>query len=620
MRTIRSFHSLLWLTLPLLATPTLAGEKAAISAESIKAQITYLASDALRGRGSGEPGNMAAARFIAQEFARCGLKPIGTSQQTDTNAPMNGSGYFQPFPFIAGRAVGKNNRLEFNPEGDWTPLRPNRDFEPSSISGDGKAEGKLVFVGYGIRTPQGDHDDYKGMNVKDKIVLLLAGHPTNDPHSPLAEYADVRRKALTARELGAKAVLIALPDKSDLPGQTIGLGDVSDAGLPVLRVRFNITQGILTSVGVTDFPKLIKEADEGKNVSQSLNLPVRLAADVKKVPKVTANVVGLIEGSDPVLKNEVVVIGAHLDHLGMGGPDSLDPSHKPAIHHGADDNASGTAGVLQLAAWFGQPKGARTAAQGNAHPRLKRSLLLMCFSGEELGLLGSDYYVKHPILPLDKTVAMLNMDMIGRLRDNKLVLSGSGTAKEWNALLDAVNQTSGFTIARSESGFGASDQQSFYTKEIPVLFFFTGLHDDYHRPSDTADKINAEGEARVIQMVAECAERIADSPERPTFERMKTTEQSGVARAFRVYFGSVPDYAFTGEGVQLSGVRENSPAAKAGLKAGDIILKFAGKTVKNVQDYTYALQDCKPGDEVEIVVKRGDETLNLKATLISRPQ
>ena len=214
---------------------------------------------------------------------------------------------------------------------------------------------------------------------------------------------------------------------------------------------------------------------------------------------------------------------------------------------------------------------------------------------------------------------MINMDMVGRLRDNKLIAIGSGTAKEWDPLLDSLNRTAGFTLSRSMDGFGASDQQSFYNKNIPVLFFFTGSHAQYHTPEDTIDLINAPGEAKVLALVAECAERIADSPDRPTYQKVSVTGGGG-SPGFRVYFGSIPDYAAMVEGVQLNGVREGSPADKAGLKAGDIIVKFGDLTVKSVQDYTVALSGHKPGDVVKVVVQRGKETLTLTATLAARPE
>lgn len=269
---------------------------------------------------------------------------------------------------------------------------------------------------------------------------------------------------------------------------------------------------------------------------------------------------------------------------------------------------------MQLARYFTHG----TENTGLQRPR--RSVILMCFSGEELGLFGSDWYVKHPIVPLDKTVAMLNMDMVGRLRDNKLIVIGSGTATEWNGLLDDLNKTAGFALAKSESGFGASDQQSFYTKNVPVLFFFTGTHSQYHTPQDTVDLINAEGEAKVLNLVADCARRVANSLNRPTFQRIQTPDQNAPSRGLRVYFGSVPDYAAMVEGVQLNGVREGSPAEKAGLKAGDIITKFGDKIIKNVYDYTYALQDHKPGDVVQVIVTRGAQSLTLTVTLTVRPE
>ena len=651
----------LWLTGALLiaACGALPAQKqaattpaAVFDAAQIKSEIAYLASDELRGRGSGEPGNEKAAQYVAQAFQRSGLKPLGTGRQRDPNARPDGSGYYQPFTFVAGRVVGKGNQLVVTAGGRRMAYKPNQEFEPSSISGGGQAEGGLVFVGYGIRAPKVNHDDYEGVDVKDKIVLLLAGNPKDDPHSPLADYADIYRKATTARDLGAKAVLVVLPKKSDAQGTPKGgFENASDAGLPVLRVRYDMAASWFSPVPTTPpivptavkhdsataktlparistFPALVEEADAGKKVSAPLSAQARLSADVKKIEKISANIVGMIEGSDPILKNEYVIIGAHVDHLGMGGPGSLAKSSAPAVHHGADDNASGAAGVMELAKYFGRMKAEggrmKNQAQNSSfilHPSsLKRSIIFICFSGEELGLLGSDWYAKHPLVPLAKTVAMLNMDMIGRLRDNKLTVIGSGTAKEWDSLLDNFNRSAGFALAKSESGFGASDQQSFYTQNVPVLFFFTGTHPQYHTPEDTVDLINAEGEAKVLDFVAECALSIADNDARPTFQRIQTPDQNAPSRGLRVYFGSVPDYAAMVEGVQLNGVREGSPAEKAGLKAGDIIIKFGDKVIKNVYDYTYALQDYKPGDMAQVIVKRGDQTLKLNVTLAARPE
>lgn len=608
--------ALLSLGVVFAASPVLARDAdratPSFSAEAIQAQINYLASNELRGRESGTPGNETAARFIAAEFKKYGLKPIGAGKQKDETAKADGSGYFQPFRFLAGRAIGKNSLLEVTLNGKAERFRANQDFEPSAVSESGKAEGSLVFAGYGIHAPQENHDDYAGLDVKGKVVLLLAGGPTNLPD----RLSNIYKKAIDARDLGASAVLVVLPKNSDVQGNGApGLGDPASASIPVLRVKYVLAEEWLKAAG-KDLGTLQMNANDQQIVSADLNIPARVAADVRKIERVSANIVGLIEGSDPVLKKEYVVIGAHMDHLGMGGPGSLDRSGKPAIHPGADDNASGTSGILQLAAAFGKPAG----SPGVPTSPFKRSVVLICFSGEEKGLLGSAHYTQDPILPLDKTVAMLNMDMVGRLRDDKLVIIGSGTAKEWPELLQETNRETGFKLSFNESGFGGSDHQSFYLKNIPVLFFFTDTHKEYHTPQDTADTVNSAGEARVLRMVAACAEKIADAPERPTFQQVKTADRNAPSRGFRVYFGSIPDYASNVEGVLLNGTREGSPAEKAGLKAGDILIKFGEKTVKNIQDYALALQDYKPGDTVHVVVKRGDRTLTLVVTLEARKE
>jgi hypothetical protein len=600
---------------------------AAFAPETLKAHVTYLASDELRGRGSGDVGNEKAAQFIAREFARYGLKPLGTRRQKDPNAKLDGSGYYQPFQFPFGRIVGKKNALQATIGERTVRYRYDRDYELSGVSGAGTAEGAVVFVGYGIQAPQAKHDDYAGLDVKEKLVLLVPGAPKENKEIP-ASQSDIRRKAATARDLGAKAVLIAMPKDAPAPPRSpFEFASSAEAGLPVVRLHPSVVeswfQGVSASVNGQELKTPEALAEHQARVA--LRVRARLTADVTARELVTANIAGLIEGSDPVLKNEVVVIGAHMDHVGMGGPGSLATSSQPAIHPGADDNASGTAGVLALARYFAPTSGARLAAHSNAErpaagaSPLKRSLLFICFSAEELGLIGSKHYVEHPLIPLDKTVAMLNMDMIGRLRDNKLTVIGTGSAKEWPGLLATANQKTGFEISSNASGLGGSDHQSFFLKGIPVLFFFTGMHPEYHRPTDRAELVNAEGIARILQLVADCAERIADAPERPTYQRPAQPTAQGAARGgFRVYFGSVPNYEAQVEGVLLEGVREGSPAEKAGLKAGDIIIKFGGKSVRNVEEYTSLLGDYKPGDVVEVVVKRGSETLTFKVTLAER--
>lgn len=332
------------------------------------------------------------------------------------------------------------------------------------------------------------------------------------------------------------------------------------------------------------------------------------------------NVVGILEGTDAVLKNEAIVIGAHYDHLGKGGMGSLVANSKE-IHHGADDNASGTSALIELARQFAKEK------------KNKRTIIFIAFGGEEEGLLGSRFYVNNPVFPIEKTVAMLNMDMVGRLNENKLTVGGIGTASEWKMLVESKNQQPDavvpvknqdgskttlygvmppyFQLQLNEDGFGPSDHSSFYGKQIPVLFFFTGTHFDYHKPSDTADKINYEGLEKIMNYVGEIVRSVDQNPTRPTY-KVAPTSSTGGRMSFNVTIGVIPGYGDGNDGMMLDGVRDGSPAAVAGLKTGDKITKFAGKEVKNVQDYTKILGELKADTEYEIEIMRGTERLVFK--------
>jgi hypothetical protein len=318
------------------------------------------------------------------------------------------------------------------------------------------------------------------------------------------------------------------------------------------------------------------------------------------------NVVAYLPGTSDALRHQVIVIGAHIDHLGTSTAGALDPDAKDAIRNGADDNASGTAAVLELARLL------------SARP-LRRSVLFVNFSGEELGLLGSQYFVEHSPVPLDSIVAMLNFDMVGRLRDDKLIVYGVATARELPALLDSANATVGLTVRGVGDGFGPSDQSSFFAKNIPVLHFFTDLHDDYHRASDDADKINAAGEAKVIALAAGVARAIDARDSRLTFVRGAPPVAAGARTGSNVYLGSIPDMA-AGEvaGLKLTGVRAGSPADSGGIKAGDVVVELGGKAVTDLQTYSDALYSFKPGDIVEVVVVRGTERLRLRVKLGQR--
>jgi hypothetical protein len=324
------------------------------------------------------------------------------------------------------------------------------------------------------------------------------------------------------------------------------------------------------------------------------------------VKKPSLNVIGRLEGTDPALAQQAFVVGAHFDHLGWGQDGSLYRGEKPMIHPGADDNASGTAGMLELAQHF-------------AASPLHRPMLFMGFTGEEMGLLGSSHWVNAPGAPLGSIAAMFNLDMIGRLPDstNKLNVQGTGTSPIWEGIVKGANESYTFDLAMLPDGQGASDQSAFYMKNIPVLFFFTGLHTDYHRPSDTFEKINLTGEQKVLRFVGDIIRKADEQSDKPAFVKVKVKEDQKV-RGFNVYVGTIPDYGASEEGFKITGTSPGSPAEKAGLKAGDIITQFGQTKVKNIYDYMNAMGMFKPEEDVPVVVKRGAETLTLTVHLVRK--
>ena len=318
------------------------------------------------------------------------------------------------------------------------------------------------------------------------------------------------------------------------------------------------------------------------------------------------NVVGLLPGRDPTLRNEIVIVGAHYDHLGRGGFGALDPDSTGKIHNGADDNASGAAALIHIAA--------RLAASPPA-----RSVLFIAFTGEEEGLLGSEYYIHHPLYGLDHTVAMINLDMVGRLRNDRLIVFGAATAAEFPALLDSLNQTAKFDLKPQGDGYGPSDQASFYAAKLPVLYLFTDLHPDYHRTTDDWDKINFDGLRRVVDFAASLTRALANRRQPLSFRDlpapMAASQAAASTSGYGAYLGTIPDMAGSPGGVRISGVRAGSPAAQAGLQADDIITRIGTLSTPNLEAMTEALRSHQPGDSVEIVVRRGDNVTVLHATL-----
>ena len=575
------------------------------SASRLQQHVSYLASDALDGRRTGTAGANDAARYIAGEFARLGLKPAAAGPATRRGSRIMAR-YLQQFPYVAGIELGQQNAFLI---GGTQRLTVREEWMPVSFSTNASVSGSIVFVGFGIKAPELNHDDYQGVPVSGNIALALAGTPDGDnPHGKFFRYVDVHLKAIAARDAGAKALLLITnePDfkKAHLARLEVDLlgGDVR---LPVATVSQQALAKLAPQLTLSELQQLAsaKQQSTLKPVAGPFTLTTELVR--KEVP--AYNVVGVLEGSDRLLKNETIVIGAHYDHLGRGGSGSLAP-RSGEIHHGADDNASGTAGVLELARVLTEQR-----------PRPKRTIVFIAFGGEEEGLLGSNYYVNHPATPLNSIVAMINMDMIGRMKDRKLVIGGVGTAKEWRDIIaqGTADPARKFELTLNEDGFGPSDHSSFYGKEIPVLFFWTGTHNDYHKPTDTWEKINYQDQTRILNLVSYIVRHLDSADKRVTYTKAKT-DPAPRTGGFRVYLGTIPNYADSNDGLLIDGVRDDSPASKAGLKAGDRIVKIGTREVKNVYDYTYALGEMKAGEEYVIEIIRGTDRLTLKITPIQR--
>ena len=576
--------------------PQVKQHESAITAKEITGHISYLASDAMKGRAGGSKEIMAAANYIKDQFKLFGLKP------------MFKNSFFQEYSFVSDVKVSKRNVLAFKVNGKEIKLSYGTDFITAPFSGTVKLNSKLVFAGYGISAPKLNYDDYKNLDVKDKIVVVMRNNPEYDnPHSQFDKFSSLRSKAAVAKEKGAKGIIFVngpLPKDSDDELARLKYdraGGIKD--FSVIHVKRNLIDQLFNAehINFEQHQKIMKDSNKTASFEFEKS-SAQLATEIKEVEAKTVNVCCYLEGNDPKLKDEYLVIGAHYDHLGMGGDGSLYKGKVEQIHNGADDNASGTAGVLELAEKFASIKA-----------QLKRSIIFVTFSGEELGLLGSNYFVNHPPVPVEKMITMLNLDMVGRLNAEKtLTVYGTGTSPNWKELLKEKNIDS-LQLAFNDEGFGPSDQSSFYGKAIPVLFFFTGVHADYHRPTDDADLINSTGEEIILNYVFDIANTVSNQPEKPNYISVPRKEQA--SGGWKVYVGTIPDYSSNSEGFKLSGVSPGSPAEKAGLKANDIMIKFGDKKIENIYDYVYALQDHVPGDVVEVQVKRNNELITVKVTL-----
>ncbi len=572
-----------------------------ITTADLKAHLYFLASDEMKGRFTGSEEEKKAANYIKKQFEYYGLKPFFNNF------------YFQEFKFIERVELTENNSVTINFRKKPIKLILKKDFITVPFSGKGKLSTQIIFAGYGISAPELKYDDYENINVHGKAVLIILGHPESDSaESNFDKYSSIRFKASLAKEKGASAVIfvrrISIKEDDDfIKLQYDGAPPIKD--LPIIQIKRNIIKNIFTNEGF-DLDKIQEEIDTKKKSNSFVfnNTFISLSTEIKETENTAINVAGFIEGSDPRFKNEYIVIGAHYDHLGIDQllSSSLYKGKDKQIHNGADDNASGTSGLLELAEKF-----------SSILNHLKRSILFVAFSGEELGILGSTYFINHLPIPLENIITMINMDMIGRLDSTKkLTIIGTGTSTLWKELINKNNKY-GFQLSLIDAGSGGSDHQAFLNKNIPVLFFFTGIHSDYHKPSDDPEKINYEGEVNILEFIYDIINEIQNLEAKPDYVKVSEPTKP-ISNRGRVTAGTIPEFGYNGDGYKISGVTEGGPAEKAGLKSGDIIIKFGSKKVNNIYDFMQAISNHKAREKVEVVILRDNKTMTFIVELIEK--
>ena len=581
----RSFTlSLLLITLLALSCRT--AEKAfnsEITQPDLKNHIQFLASDDLKGRKPGTIEDRLAAKYIKDAFQKDGLKLLGER------------GY-QFFTFIQEQQLG---HCSFS-LGDSIQPELGKDYTLFPFSGSDSISSEVVFVGYGFSIKT--RNDYESVNTKGKWVLMLRGNPEADTTgNPYEQYSADRVKALTAKEIGAKGVIMVSGSKFDKDDALVDpLSKDYSVNIPVIQVSRKLANAILKETG-----KTIEELEQEISVK-----PIATSIELKKVIAATAilnskqektqNIVALLEGHDPILKNEYIIIGGHYDHLGMGGPNSSSRRQDTiAVHNGADDNASGIAAMLEIA-----------HKMAKEQKSIKRSIVFVAFAGEELGLLGSKYFVNTQLVDLTKAQAMVNLDMVGRLnKERVLQVGGVGSSNIGLDLLLATPNPDSLKLVTSPEGYGPSDHASFYGKNIPVYFFSTGAHLDYHTPFDDADRLNFEGLKSTTDLVYNLSLSLANAPNKLVFkEAGPKAGNYSRSKKFKVTLGIMPDVSGqSNNGLRADLVTAGKPAARGGMQNGDVIVSIDGKAVNNIQDYMVRLSTLKEGQTISVEVVRNTE-------------
>jgi len=568
-------------------------ENPEILSEELSQHVNYLASDSLAGRKPGTDGDLAAAKYIANEFEKVGLLKFNET-------------YFQKLMVTTEVKAGEKNSFTI---GEYSATLAT-DYTPMSYTANANVEAKVVFAGYGFNINEDSlkWNDFDKIDAKGKWVIILRADPELDnPNSAFITYSKDRTKILAARDAGAAGVLLvsgAEVEKDDLLMELkLGRDNVSEM-IPVANITRALANKILLQSGKTieDLEKLIIESHSPS--SFEIETSVNISLEVIKGEVETQNVVAYIEGSDPNLKNEYVVLGAHYDHLGMGGAES--GSRRPdttAVHNGADDNASGVAAMIEIAEKLSAMKDS-----------LKRSVVFVAFAGEEMGLLGSKFFAENPLFDLKSVQTMINLDMVGRLdtTSNTLSIGGTGTSTAFENLLKEMEKSSNLNIAQSPEGFGPSDHASFYVLDIPVLFFTSGGNSEYHTPFDDADLINFNGMKKVADFGFQLIVNLANKAEKIDFQLAGPKERNNSGRGLKVKLGIMPAYADeNNQGVKVEAVTQGGPAFEAKMLKGDVIVAVNELPVQNIYDYMARLQTLKLGQTITVDVMREGKKVTL---------
>jgi len=582
----------------LLLSTSVGAQQTAVASRT-RAAVEFLASDRLEGRDTGSPGERLAGEYIAMQLARAGAKPLPGHRDM-----------FMPFEFTAGTRDGGSNLTIRGAGGASQAFRGGEQVQALSFSDDATISGAVVFAGYGLVVPESQdfgYDSYAGLDVKDKIVLVLHYFPEDTDaktKATLARYSDLRYKALAARQRGAKGLLLVTGPRSPNAGQTLRMTfdtALSGSGIPAATISGAVANALFAGA-----PKTLAAAQEEFDSGNphvagfALATSVDLATKFVREKQTGRNVVAYLPADPgariPDAGRPWVIVGAHYDHLGHGtrGTSLADKTEAGQIHHGADDNASGTAAVLAI-------------AETLAKQRMRRNVMFALWSGEEIGLVGSNAFVTSPPVPMTQVAAYLNFDMVGRMQNNRLAADGVASSPAWSRMLERANVAAGFDLATNPDPYQPTDSSNFNQAGLPTLFFTTGSHTDYHRPSDTADKIDYDDLDRIVDFAAAVIQSVANVDMAPEFTKVDPPQTGATLAGVRVTTGTIPDYTTDAKGLMLAGVVGGGPAEKAGLMKGDVIIEIAGQSITNIYDYTFALELLKADTPVKVVFTRNGE-------------